>query len=67
MRTQLHNYHYCNDFGMAVVVPLYSKPGDFTDAEAEARAWDELAEVVKFAEDWWLDNTECAICDNAGH
>ena len=67
MRTQLHNYTFVNDLGMALVVPVYASPNQLTDAEADAWAWAELAEVVKITEDWWLDNVECAVCDKKPH
>lgn len=67
MATQLHNYTFVNDYGMALVVPVYTSPNQLTDAEADAWSLAELAEVVKIADDWWLDNIECAVCDKAQH
>lgn len=64
MRTQLHNYTFVNDLGMALVVPIY---GDYDNTTADAMADHYMIEAVADTADWWLDNVECAVCDKKPH
>ena len=67
MRTQLHNNFYCNDAGQTIIVPVYSAQILTADQIDEA-AMGELTLIVRDIDEWWLDNSECAICDApAGH
>ena len=66
MRTQLHNNFYCNDAGQTIIVPVYASQ-ILTSEQIDEAAMGELELIVRDVNDWWLDNSECAVCDKAPH